>query len=192
MGIAAAGVAAVGGIVKGVMGAKQASKARKAIDSYQRQDLTNIYEDLSVSTKGAELQREELARATATSIGALQQGGIRGVLGGIGKVQEQNIAASRQIGADLDIQQKEIERLQAGDEARIQQITEQREQADLAGLGQQLSVGQQNLMGGIGDIAGAASAFAGGVGSKGAGFNYQLPKENLAAGLDNPFTLKLG
>ena len=150
------------------MGASQARKARKAIEQYQRQEITNAYEGLSVSTMGADLQREEMARATATGVQALQAGGVRGLVGGLGQVQAGVTAQSRQIGADLDIQQKEIDQLRAGDEKRIQQMTERREEADLAGLGQQLAVGQQNLYGGIGDIAQSASAAGGMMGGMGA------------------------
>lgn len=167
MGVGAAAIGAVGGIAKTIMGAGQARRARKAIDAYDRQELTNVYGGLSVSTMGADLQREELARATATGVQALQQGGVRGLVGGLGKLQAGNIQQSRQIGADLDVQQKEIDKLRAGDERRIQQMTERREEADLAGLGQQLAVGQQNLYSGVGDIAQSASAFGGMLGGAG-------------------------
>lgn len=186
MGVGAAAIGAVGGIAKSIMGAKQARQARKAIDAYDRQELTNVYGELSVSTMGADLQREELARATATGVQALQQGGVRGLVGGLGRLQAGNIQQSRQIGADLDIQQKEIDQLRAGDEGRIQQMTERREEADLAGLGQQLMVGQQNLMSGIGDIAQSASAFGGmmgGAGKAAAPGQSAFPKNTVA----NPF-----
>ena len=39
-------------------------------------------------------------------------------------------------------------------------MQEQRENADLAGLGQQMAVGQQNFMSGIGDIAAAGGVAA--------------------------------
>lgn len=154
-----AGLSILGGITKGILGASQASKARKAIDDYKRQELTNAYDQLSVSTLGADLQREELARASASSIQALQQSGIRGLVGGIGKVQQNNIQQSRQIGADLDMQQRQIEQLVATDDARIRAMQETREQEDLAGLGQQQNVGQQNMFSGIGDVAQGVSAY---------------------------------
>jgi hypothetical protein len=161
MGAASAAIAGVGGIVKGITGARQASEARRAIESYQRQELTNVYGDLSVSTLGSDLQREELARATATGVEALQQAGVRGLIGGIGQVQAQNNLTSRQIAADLDMQQQQIDRLRAQDNATIRALQEQREAQDLAGLGQQLNVGQQNLFSGIGDVTRSFGAAAG-------------------------------
>lgn len=149
MGIGAAAVVVVGGVAQMIMGAQQAKKAREAEAQYNRQELTNVYEGLGVSTAGSQLQREELARATATGVQALQKSGARELVGGLGRVQAGNIQQSRQIGADLDRQRKELDRLVAQDNARIQRGTERREEADLAGIGQQMMVGQQNLMGGL-------------------------------------------
>lgn len=174
MGVAAAGagISAIGGVIKSIKGAKQEREARKAIDEYTRQDLTNAFDKTKVSTMGADLQREELARATASSVQALQQGGARALGTGIGAVQQANIQQSREIGADLDKQFQQIEMAKATDEARIREIQEQREKDDLAGLGQQLATGQQNFMSGIGDIASAAGVFGrgatGAVGATGA------------------------
>lgn len=161
MGIASASIGAVGSIAQGIMGASQASKAKKALANYQRQELTNSYEGIGVSTLGADLQREELARSSANSVQALQQSGVRGVVGGIGAVQKANVQQSRQIGADLDMQRNRLDQLVAQDETRIRQMQEEREKADLAGLGQQLAVGQQNLFGGIAGLGQSMGSAAG-------------------------------
>lgn len=192
IGLIAAGVSAVGGIVKGIAGAKQAKQAREAIQNYKRQELKNVYGDLEVSTLGAELQREELARSTATSVQALQQGGARALGIGVGRVQEIAVDQSRQIGSDLDRQKQTIDQLKAGGEADLQSMRERREEADLAGLGNQLNVGQQNLMGGIGDVAGAftAGATSGATGAAGKTNPYLDASGNVKAEqttANNPF-----
>jgi len=172
MAIAAAGVAIVGGVTQAVVSAKRANKISDAIKNYERQDLTNAYENTRVSTLSAELQQEELARATASSVQALRAGGVRAVGAGSGSVQAANINAARTIGADLDMQQKRIEDLRATDEVRIQQATEVREQADLTGMGNELNTQRQNTTNGINTaVSGVGSAFSaigamGGVGSK--------------------------
>tara|TARA_R110000851_G_scaffold27764_4_gene77875 strand:- start:18490 stop:19014 length:525 start_codon:yes stop_codon:yes gene_type:complete len=148
------GIAAAGAIAQSVMGAVQASKAKKAIDNYRRQELTNIADGLSVSTLGADLAREEMARAAATSVNMLQQTGSRGAAS-VGQVTKAVGDQSLKIAANLDEQQKNIDAIRAKDELRIQTTMEARENADLAGLGQQQAVGQQNLFGGI---AGAGTA----------------------------------
>lgn len=167
IGMISAGISAVGSIAQGIMGASQAAKARKAIENYKRQDLTNLAKGISISTKGAEMAAEELARTSATAIGALQQSGVRGVIGGIGKVTESVATQAEKITADLDRQEKEKQKLIAQEEAKIREMQERREEADLAGLGQQLAVGQQNLMGGISGLASSVGQFAGA--GKGAG-----------------------
>lgn len=197
MAIAAGSVAVVGGVAKTVIGARQAKKAREAIKNYRRQELKNAYSDLEVSTLSADLQREELARTSASSVQALRSGGVRGVIGGVGSVQESNALQSRAIGADLDRQQQQIDQLRASDEVRIQQMQETREQEDLRGLGQQLAVGQQNVMGGISDIAGAAGAMgglgggagqaAGATGATGGAAGAAGVANNSWASLDNTF-----
>ena len=184
MAIAAAAVAVVGGVASAVVSAKQAKNARNAIKNYKRQELTNAYKDVTIETRGAQLQREELARSSATSINALRQGGIRGVVGGVGQVQQANVLQSRVIGADLERQQKQIDQLKASDEVRIQQTQEAREQADLAGLGQQLQAGRQGVMNGIGMAAQGVGSMAGAMGGSGGGqqantmgqgFDYKMP-----------------
>ena len=161
MAVAAGVVSVVGGVAQSVIGARQAKKAREAIKNYKRQELKNAYSDLDVSTLSADLQREELARVSASSIQALRSGGVRGVIGGVGSVQESNVLQSRAIGADLDRQQQQIDQLRASDEVRIQQMQERREEEDLRGLGQQLATGQQNVMGGISTAAAGVGALAG-------------------------------
>jgi hypothetical protein len=161
MAIAAAAVAVVGGVTQAVIAAKKAKKAKDAIKNYKRQELTNAYDDVRVSTLASELQREELARSTASGIQALRAGGARTVIGGVGNLQAQNVFAARSIGADLDRQQKEIDRLRASDEVRIQGMQEDREIADLAGLGNELNTQRQNTTNGINTaISGVGSAFS--------------------------------
>lgn len=167
MAIGAAAITAGAGIYKSIKGASEAGKARKAINQYKTQDLTNVYAGIGPSMLGADLQREELARATATNVEALRSGGTRGLIGGIGALQQVNIGASRQIVADLDLQQNRIMQLRAQDQAQIRMLQEQREREDLAGLGQQMMVGRQDLFSGIGDVAQSASAFSGMMGGAG-------------------------
>ncbi|AGO47964.1 structural protein [Cellulophaga phage phi40:1] len=192
VGAAAAGLSAVGGIVKGINGAKRARKAQKAIDNYERQTLENSYKDMEVSTLGADLQREELARATATSVGALASGGVRGIIGGVGAVQANNVASSRAIGADLDSQQKNIDQLRASDNSVIRNMTETREQQDLAGLGNALEVGRQDAASGFGDaiqsvgsMGGILGGAKGATAAVGGGSSFSNPFASTKTFLDN-------
>jgi len=117
-----AAIAGGAALAKGIAGAVQASKARRALENFQRQELKNITEGLRVSTLGAELQTQEAQRRFATSVDALRSGGVRGVVGGLGQQEMQQQRLQQQISADLDRQQMAIEQMRAQDEARIQAI----------------------------------------------------------------------
>ena len=149
---------AAGGIAKGVMGAIQAGKAKKAIENYQRQDLTNVHEGRSVSTKAQEYAQEQLAMSASTAMQGIQASGVRGVVGATSKIVGNTVDSAQKVGAQIDVAQTQLDKDIATDDANIRTMQEARENADLAGLGQQLEVGQQNLMSGIGDVAQGAGA----------------------------------
>ncbi|MGV6830322.1 MAG: hypothetical protein ACWA5P_02010 [bacterium] len=153
---------AVAGIGQTIFGGIQARRARKALESYRRQDLNNVFENVKISTVGSDLMREENARNVATSVDALQQAGVRGVIGGLPRILASNNALNRNIRGYLDDQINRREVMIAQDDARIRSMQERREEADLAGLGQQLNVGQQNMWNGIGTIVSAGQQAANG------------------------------
>ena len=90
----ALGVSAAAGAANAISGAARARRARKAIESFERQELKNEAADIRVSTLGAELQTEEAQR------GLLLAG--RGLVGGLGRVEEAAGQVQRRISADLD------------------------------------------------------------------------------------------
>ena len=153
----AAGVSAAAGAAKAIDGGIRASKARKALDKFQRQELRNVTEGMRVSTLGAELQTQEAQRRFATSVDALRSGGVRGVVGGLGQQEQLQQAQQQRISADLDRQQQQIEMMRAQDEARIRGMQEEREAFDYSQLVGERAAGREALMSGITDFAGAAS-----------------------------------
>ena len=153
MALAVAGIGAVTGIAQAIGGARQRRNAREALENYQRQKLTNVADELSVYTKGADLQREESSRMGASAVDALQRGGARTLIGGLGQVQSNNMMMNRQIGADLEQQQARIDQIRARDSATIRGMQEQREQADINALSSQYNAGNQQMWQGIGGVA---------------------------------------
>lgn len=151
--IAMAGVGLLGSGYQVIKGAKDARDSKNYLKNYQRQELGNVAEKLQVSTLGADLQREEQARLAATQVDTLAGAGARGVLGGLGRVEAGNQMTSRQIAADLDEQQKQIDQMRAQDEANIRSMQEQREMQDIAGLSSQYNAGNQMMWQGIGGVA---------------------------------------
>lgn len=179
---AIAGVGALASGIQAISGAKQRRDAKNALENYQRQELNNIAEGLQVSTLGSDLQREEQARLAASQVGALQGAGVRGVIGGLGRVEAGNQMMNREIAANLDAQQKQIDQMYAQDQANIRSMQEQREVSDISALSSQYNAGNAMMWQGIGGIAqsGMAAisggAFGKGIGTEGnklgtAGFN---------------------
>lgn len=143
-------VAGIGfGIANMISGAKQSNDAKNALENYERQQLNNIAEGLQVSTLGADLQREEQARLASNQVQSAREGGARTMIGSLGKIQQGNQMVNRQIGADLDAQQKAIDQMRAEDEARIRAIQENREIADINALSSQINAGEQTRVNGI-------------------------------------------
>ena len=161
--IAATGALASG--IQAISGAKQRRDAKNALENYERQNLENVAEGLQVSTLGSDLQREEQARLAASQVGALQGAGVRGLVGGLGRVEAGNQMTNREIGANLDAQQKQIDQMYAQDQANIRGMQEQREVGDISALSSQYNAGNAMMWQGIGGISQSGmSALSGGLG----------------------------
>ena len=145
-------------------GGKMAKEAKKAIDNYQRQDLVNPNERIQVSTLGADRQREDLARTMASYANLAAMGGTRGIIGTMPNMLQQQSQQNAQIMANLDEQEKQRQYAIAQGDAMVQNMTENREQQDLMGLGNMWNVGRQERMSGINNLVqtgiSTASAFA--------------------------------
>lgn len=141
MGAATAVIGTAEGLSKFFEGRAMQRKAQKLIENFRWQDLNNAFDATSVSTMGADLRREEAARSAATSVEALQSGGARTLLAGIGGVQQQNISVNREIAANLDEQRKALDYAKAQDEAKMRDMIEKRQFDELQGYGQMMNVG---------------------------------------------------
>jgi hypothetical protein len=159
------GLGLVGGISNMISGAKQANEAERALENYERQKLTNIADGLQVSTLGSDLQREEQARLASGQIGALREGGTRSLIGGLGKVEAGNQRVMQQTAADLDMQQRQIDQMQAEDQARIRSMQENREIGDISALSSQVNTGNQMQANGFSQIAQGTSMLGGAFGA---------------------------
>ena len=131
---------------KGIVDAK---KTREEIENFNRQELVNPYENISVSTLKSDQQTDANLSNVATSVDALQRGGTRAVLGGIPRINESNILLQGLISQDLEQQDINRDLLIAKGEQEITGIRENREINALQGLGQQLQTARQDTMSGI-------------------------------------------
>lgn len=167
MPIALVAVAAVGlglSVYQTVDAKKKEKEAKKAAEEYERQQLKNPYEDLQVSTLGAELQQQNLNNQVSTAADVLRAGGSRAVLGGLPTLYDNVIQANNQIAAGLDQQYNQNQQIAAQGNAMVQNMTEQREQQDLLGIGnaintarQEYNQGLSNTIKSVYNVASAAS-----------------------------------
>lgn len=151
-----AGLGIVGGLIKTIGAKKAQKKAQKALDNYKRQTFDNAASALQVDTLGAEMSMESGARDTATMVEALRKGGSRG-FSALSDVAEIGLEREGDIRKELGGQRTELNKMIADDAVTIRGLQEEREKADLAGLGQQLSVATANKQSGISDMFSAAS-----------------------------------
>lgn len=155
MGVATT-MAIIGGAAsafQAVKGAKEASDAKDALNNLKLPEWQNPYENAQVSTLGADLQRQESQRTAASNIEALQGAGVRGLVGGVGRVQGEQQQLDQQIAADLDRQQKELDQQKAQAYMQLKGVEEQRYRGDVAALSSQVNQGNQMMWTGIGGVA---------------------------------------
>lgn len=159
--MAAATAIALGGLAmsgyQAFQGAQNAKKANRAINNYQRQDLdkSNAYQNMQISTIGSDVMNEQNQINSANAIEAMRAGGSRGI-GMLPSVAAQNNRANQDTGAYLDDQVTKRNYAIAGDKINIRGMKEDRENADLAGLGQQLQTGRQDMWSGIRGVGSSA------------------------------------
>jgi len=152
MGAISAGISAGLGVYNIIKGSKEQRDAERAMRDYQRQELNNAYDNVQVSTRGADLQREEASRLASSQVGALAEGGTRALVGGLGRVETGNQRVNLGIGANLDEQQKAIDQMKAEDDVRIRMMQENREQNDINALSSQYQAGKQDANMGMGNV----------------------------------------
>ena len=115
-------------------GEKQRKEAQREIDGYERQDLVNAAENIEIAQIGANLKREEDARTISTLVDISRAGGIRGVLGGLPRIQEYSNIENRKTQASLEEQEIARQYKIAGEEERLRNIREARDIANIGAL----------------------------------------------------------
>jgi len=137
-------------------GSQNTKSAKNDIANYNRQNLdkSNPYENMQISTLGSDLMNEQNQVNSANSIEAMRNAGSRGIAL-LPSITAQNNKANQNTRAYLDDQITKRNYAIAGDKTAIRGMKEDRENADLAGLGQQLQTGRQDMWSGI---RGAASS----------------------------------
>lgn len=156
-----AGVSAVASGAQAISGAVRAKRARRDMDNFQRQQITDLSQGLRVSTLGAEMAQAGAAQSEATAVDALQAGGTQAVLGGLSKVQAQRASTEQRIAANLDQQMANIEQMRYQERVRGFNVLEQRESQELAGMGMELQAGRAAVQQGLQGLVQTGTSYAG-------------------------------
>jgi len=130
-----AGTSIIGGLIKSGRAKKEEARLKRQLDTFVRQEFANVADSLSVDTEGSKLAKELALTTESGLIEALRKGGSRALLGGIGGIQSGSNRIARQIKADVAKEQQSINKIKAEDQAKIRKLQEEREIADLAGIG---------------------------------------------------------
>jgi hypothetical protein len=141
------------GLYQGIKGMADKKQGVKDLNSYDRQKLTNAYENRPISTMGSDYLAEQSQLASSNLVEASRNGGIRGVLGAIPGIQAENNRQA-QIGANyIDDQVTRRYDNIAQDNVRIQNMTENRDNNNLADINSRIQSGNQDMWSGMMGVA---------------------------------------
>lgn len=155
-----AGVGGAMGIGQTISGIIGKNKAQKALDNLEVPELTNVFEEISISTEGSDLMKEESQRTSAMLIDAARSGGTRSVMSSVPMIAAQNNNDNREARVYLDDQINKKQYAVAQDEKRIQSIEESRYMGDVTGLNNMIQTNRQDIWSGIRGI-GSSMMYAG-------------------------------
>ena len=136
------------GLAKGAFDTIQAGKEKKQhqaeLDAYQRQELTNKYKEMQISTIGSDMMRDESSKNMATAMNTIGNAGTRAIIGATPKLlaEQNDVAKTIQKGLDDQLMRKNYAIAQ--DDAQIRGMQEQREYQDLAGIGNAIDTARQD------------------------------------------------
>lgn len=153
------------GIYQAIQGSKDKKAAERELNEYERQTLSNAYENIQISTVGSDLMTQESQRTTANLTDATRNAGLRGVLGGIPKIQSNNNLANQEARKYLDDQVNQRQYSIAEDDIRLRNIKENRDIANISALSSQVDAGKQDMwngiIGGFKGVSSLANTFSG-------------------------------
>jgi len=155
--VGVAGASLIAGGVKAFSANKQKKKLAKEAANMKEVPLTNIADELKVSTVGAKARQEGQSALEATQTAALQEAGTRAIGVGAGRVAAGSQSVNKDIAVNLNEQQQNIDQVRAQDSQRIQMTKEQRQQAKLAALSSQYNAAADAEQQGYGQMIQGAS-----------------------------------
>ncbi len=143
------GLGTLAGGVQALSGNKRAKNAQNEINDYERQTLDNAFENIQISTMGSDLLKEQAGITSASLVDSAQQAGTRGILSTLPKIVGYTNNVNQEAAKMLDDQVQRRSYAIAGDNARIEGITENRDNANISALSSEVNAGRQDMWSGI-------------------------------------------
>ena len=154
------GITAAGAVTKMIDGFAQKKRAKEKMRQLEQAALpTNAFEGMEVPTEGIDLAREGIERGVATQTQALREAGVRGLMGGLGRVQQGAQQGYRELGAQYSDMLYDKEIAIAEEDANIQRVAEARLQGQIKQAGEQYAGARQQIFSAAGDIGTIAGKY---------------------------------
>lgn len=159
--LAGSAAASIGmGVKKSRDASKMMREAQSKIDGYERQILTNTLAGVDVPYQMYEAETRQVRQRAADAAAAASEAGARG-MALLPAIQDNEFEQQEAVNARLEQNLYQLKLAQAQEEQRIQQMTERREQEELAGYGALYEAGRQTKYSAAGDIIGGVQSIGG-------------------------------
>jgi len=157
-GFGSVGMGMLSSVMKMSEGMRMQGKGQSGIDNFQWNDLVNPFTNAQISRQGGDLRSEQANMGFGTIVDAFRGGGTRGIMGGLGQAYNQRNMVNREVGANFDAQQRNIDMSTAQYGTKIQAMKEKRQTDELAGFGALLNQGMGMKYQGFADAANSFGA----------------------------------
>ena len=160
--------------IQAIGASKEKNASKRDMENYEVYEPTNTAKDISISSVGADIRREESARTVASLTDVAKSLGARGAYGMLPKIQANANKVNQEIGIDLDKQDINRQQMIARGADRIMAHKEQRDNANIAALSSQYTAANEDFNKGLWGVASGITSFANQFG----GFTPQVESVN--------------
>ncbi len=151
--IGAATAAAAGG-AQAISGAVRAKRAKRDLENYERQEVTDLASDMRVSDLGEQRNVENIMQSEANQTEAVQMGGARAVIGATSGIQANTSNALAASAVRTDEKLANLQNVKYQEKVRGFNTIEARQNQDIAGMAAEMQAGRAAVQQGLQTVAG--------------------------------------
>tara|TARA_B100001287_G_scaffold135375_1_gene113910 strand:+ start:1746 stop:2282 length:537 start_codon:yes stop_codon:yes gene_type:complete len=150
----AAGTALAAGGAQAVSGAVRAKRAKRDLENFERQEVTDLANEMRVSDLGEQRNVENIMQSEANQTEAIQMGGSRAVIGATSGVQANTANALAGSAVRTDEKLANLQNVKYQDKVRQFNTVEARQNQTIAGMANEMQAGRQAVQQGFQTMAG--------------------------------------